>query len=363
MAYNFRSLYSLKINISKAVFSLFLGAITLPLLVMNRLFKTILFLVAGVFLGIQFYTGDTFSSTEKSNDVKVEKVVSKEEGLFSTLKNKSTNKLDPQQWEKFKSDFKNNLAALQKINENSALLDTWKTLDALEEKILKRNFAWLQRVYDWSRAGVLLFKKNGENLKLLDASEETFGEFINGHLLPEKYDFPVNTSAKSIGTPCNGYQVVKDKIGDFFIRRAPDTSPYNDAELTELTQHPKAHVLERHGPDIPIEALIKRAKSPSYAPDGKRSRKAPSYASKFESPERLKVVLNKTKPGTAIFDPPAGVTSYAFDYPSAGETTIPFGYGIASGKNRGACVEMYRVKVVYRKVGDVWKLLTMYPQP
>ncbi|MDR1154868.1 MAG: hypothetical protein LBL04_09150, partial [Bacteroidales bacterium] len=199
---------------------------------------------------------------------------------------------------------------------------------------------------------IILFSKNGEEI----------AQIANNKLLPtatNKYDFPINTSRTSIGQPCNGYQLVKEG-DDLLIRRVPDKSPYTASELRELTQHPNAHILERHGSDVPDEALIKRAHSPSYAPDGNRSNTAPPHSSKFESADRLKEVLNSTKPGTANFNPLANENIYSFDYPATGTASTPFGYGIPSGG--GNPVPMYRVRVVYVKDAGIWKLLTMYPQ-
>ena len=72
------------------------------------------------------------------------------------------------------------------------------------------------------------------------------------------------------------------------VKRMPDKSAYNTRELNELTQHPRAHVLERHGHDVSNEALIKRSETPSIAPDGEISQNPPSFSSKFESFAKLK---------------------------------------------------------------------------
>ncbi len=252
------------------------------------------------------------------------------------------------------------------IYEEPSLVESWEILDDLEiEEIIKNDPNWLIRTNSWKNGGVQ-FSNNNTNLLLTDAGGSNLGELINGRLLPEKYDF-VNGGPRPGGRPSgdvvNGYQVY-DHGGDLSIRRVPDKEPYNASEITELTQHPNAHVLERHGHDVTDEALIKRSRSPSYAPDGKRANNAPPYSSKFESPEKLKEALTNTKPGSAIFDPPANANSYAFDYPPDHQPSPdPFGYGIPSGGDLSSRVQMYRVKVVYRKVGSEWQLLTMFPQP
>src|SRR6218665_4223248 len=79
------------------------------------------------------------------------------------------------------------------------------------------------------------------------------------------------------------------------------------SELKELTQHPDAHVLERHGHDVIDEALIKRAKT-GIAPDGfiiSRGAKGsykPPYSSKFESPQQVRQALTNTRPNTPAFN-------------------------------------------------------------
>ena len=135
-------------------------------------------------------------------------------------------------------------------------------------------------------------------------------------------------------------------------------SPYNSSELTELTQHPNAHVLERHGHDVTEDALIKRAKNPSYAPDGKLSTITPPHSSKFNSAEDLKKGLINTKPGTPAWN--SGVHQ--------GERVIVkytsedfLGRGVSS--NSTSFVQMKKVKAIYiRIVGGNYQLITMYPE-
>ncbi|WP_298955523.1 hypothetical protein [uncultured Nonlabens sp.] len=209
-------------------------------------------------------------------------------------------------------------------------------------------------------AGGSALEQNGV-IKLFTASGDEIAEISSGKLLPTKYfDKNLHSGATAVDQPINGYQVFK-KGDDFVVKRAPETSGYNASELTELTQHPNAHVLERHGADVTDEALIKRSGTPSIAPDGKTLPNPPPYASKFESTSKLKEALNNTNPNSSNFSPPANGNSYAFDYPLSGQASTPFGYGIPAGG--GSPVQMYRVKVVYKKRNGVWELLTMYPQP
>jgi hypothetical protein len=218
----------------------------------------------------------------------------------------------------------------------------------------------LKNTYDdIIRFGGSAVENNGV-LKLLSKNGDEVAQISNGKILPSKYfDDVAHSGATPIGQPSNGYQVFK-KGNDLVVKRMPDKSAYSQAELTELTQHPDAHVLERHGHDVTDEALVKRSGTPSVAPDGNTLPNPPPYSSKFESAEKLKDALNNTKPSSANFNPPTKGNSYAFDYPLTGQASTSFGYGIPAGG--GSPVQMYRVKVVYKKEGGVWKLLTMYPQ-
>ncbi|NJO00939.1 MAG: hypothetical protein HC880_03920 [Bacteroidia bacterium] len=225
-------------------------------------------------------------------------------------------------------------------------------MDNLGETSLKTDVKWLQRVTDWDAAGVRL-SKNGSNLKLADVSGNTLGEFKNGNLLPEKYA----TTGTPRGEVVNGYQVV-DNNGTLALKRVPDKSAYNASELTELTQHPNAHVLERHGHDVTDDALIKRAQTPSVAPDGNVANNPPSHSSKFNSPDDLREGLNSTKPGTTAFN--NGVQQGNTRVVTYTSTKV-LGKGVS--RNGSSFVDMQKVKAVYRDVGGGnYQLITMYPE-
>ncbi|WP_367589102.1 hypothetical protein [Aquimarina sp. 2201CG1-2-11] len=194
-------------------------------------------------------------------------------------------------WDRFKKDTDASEELTAAIDDNPDLIDAWKKLDDLGETTLKIDVDWLKRVDDWDGAGVQL-SKNGNNLKLSDASGNTLGEFKNDNLLPEKYDFSVNASSTPVGDVSNGYQVFKDGSGNLSVRRVPDKSPYNTSELTELTQHPNAHVLERHGHDVTDDALLKRAntgKAPDGSTLGNPNNPIKPFSSKFEKLRKVKV--------------------------------------------------------------------------
>ena len=246
---------------------------------------------------------------------------------------------------------------LEALGERPFLVGAWKKLDDLGETTLKTDVDWLKRVDDWDAAGVQL-SKNGDNLKLSDGSGNALGEFKNGDLLPEKYDFPVNASSTPVGDVNNGYQVFKDGSGNLSVRRVPDKSPYNSSELTELTQHPNAHVLERHGHDVTDDALIKRAQTPSVTPDGKVANNPPPHSSKFNSADNLKEGLNNTRPGTTAFN--NGVQQGNTRIVTYTSTKV-LGKGVS--RNGSSFVNMQKVKAIYRDVGGGnYQLITMYPE-
>jgi len=256
------------------------------------------------------------------------------------------------------SDLDQNPALKSAIETNPDLLDRWRILDTLAEITLRADITWLKRVSDWNGAGVQL-SKSGNNLKLSDSSGNTLGEFLNGNLIPEnsRYDFPVNPASSAVGDVVNGYQVYKDGGGVLSIRRVPDRSPYSASEITDLTQLPNAHVLERHGHDVPDEALLKRAQSPSHAPDGKLSNNAPPHSSKFISPEDLREGLHNTKPGTPAFI--NGVQQGSRRIVTYTSTNV-LGKGVPSNGNY--FVDMKKVTAIYKNVGGGnYQLITMYP--
>ncbi|MFV8354176.1 hypothetical protein ACNQGB_13835 [Flavobacterium sp. XS1P32] len=178
----------------------------------------------------------------------------------------------------------------------------WKSL----QELVQRLTAPLKSTYDdILRSGGSVVENNGI-LKLLSKNGNEVAQITFGKILPNKYfDDVANSGATPIGQPTNGYQVFK-KGDDLVVKRMPDKSAYSSSELTELTQHPNAHVLERHGHDVTDEALIKRAND-GIAPDGSHIGNTmpytkPPYSSKFENPQQLQKALNNTKPGTAAFN-------------------------------------------------------------
>ncbi|MCG8669856.1 MAG: HINT domain-containing protein, partial [Pseudomonadales bacterium] len=244
--------------------------------------------------------------------------------------------------------------------DDPSLLESWKKLDDLEEASLRTDVDWLKRVNDWDSAGIQL-SKNGDNLRLGDASGNPLGEFKNGSLIPE------NGRYQSVGTPVgdivNGYQIV-DNGGQLGIKRVPDESAYNASQLTELTQHPSAHVLERHGHDVADEALIKRANE-GIAPDGSyignnpNSPPKPPYSSKFETPDQLKLALDNTRPGSAAFN--AATTTNGVRVVRH-ELTGGASYGKGVPRDGNTFVTSTKVRAVYREVSPGnYQLITMFP--
>ena len=263
------------------------------------------------------------------------------------------NTLDEAQKLEFFFDFCNaSHAELQALDNEVILIDVWK---ALINTPHRKNAAWVNRVKSWLNEGATLSHSNGRTV--LQKAGVEVAEIKNGQLLPTKYE----STGTAVGDVTDGYQVVKNG-NTWGVKRVPDTAPYSPSELAELTQHPDAHVLERHGHDVSTEALNKRATS-GVAPDGSTtfSGNPPSHSSKFGTHKRLKDALSQhPKPGMTGFNPPTTGNSYSFDFPPTGQDLTPFGFGIPSGG--GSPIPMHRVKVVYKKDGGTWKILTMYPQ-
>jgi hypothetical protein len=261
---------------------------------------------------------------------------------------------------RFLEDFADAEDAILDVLQGTKGIEAW---EGLKNTPAKTNVNWLNRAKEWLTDGAELIEDNGRTLLKNQGSE--VAEIKNGQLLPfnhSKYEnkFPLSNPT-TVGEAIDGYQIVRDG-NDWRVRRVPNTAPYLQSELTELTQHPDAHVLERHGPDVSIEALSRRA-TDGIAPDGSTTFNGnpPSHSSKFETSQRLKDALSQhPKPGTAGFNPPASGNSYPINFPDIGEDLTPFGFGIPSGG--GNPVQMNRVKIIYKKDGGVWKINTMYPQ-
>ena len=267
--------------------------------------------------------------------------------------------LDQSTSEKLRSDLLKNQDLRETFENDIELLDSWKKLDELGEEGHRNNIDWLKRVDDWSAADVSL-SKSDDSLKLLDASGSNFGQVKNGELIPETGKYFDTGTPK--GDVVNGYQVV-DNGGELGIRRVPDRSAYDSSELTELTQHPRAHVLERHGHDVPDEALIKRANE-GIAPDGSNigdpaNPVPPPYSSKFENTDQLKLALENTRPGTPAFNatPVDNGKKIVFH-----ELTDGSSYGKGVPKHGNVFETATKVRAVYHEVSPGnFELFTMFP--
>jgi hypothetical protein len=208
-------------------------------------------------------------------------------------------------------------------------------------------------------------------ISLFGKTGKEFGQIKNGKLLPHgiEYDYPIRHHRGTIGQPTNGYQVVED--GDnFYIRRIPDQSGYTASQLTELTQHPNAHVLDRHGPDVTDEALIKRANE-GIAPDGSYigydenigynpvNPPKPPYSSKFESQAQVIAALNNTRPGTTAFN---SVQASNGRKTVVHQLTDGSTYGKGVPKDGNSFRQSTKVRAGYQEVSPGnWQLVTMFP--
>ena len=171
-------------------------------------------------------------------------------------------------------------------------------------------------------------------------------------MLPDKYG-----DGTHIGEPRNGYQLVDD-AGELKMKRKPDVSGYDADDLTKLTEHRDAHVLERHGHDVTDDALVKRANT-GTAPDGNNPGFKPPYSSKFESPDQVKKALANTEPGTAAFNnaPVNYGTKVVYHTLTDGST-----YGKGVPRDGSSFLQSTKVRAVYREVSPGnFQLLTMFP--
>ncbi|MCC9019407.1 hypothetical protein [Flavobacterium lipolyticum] len=206
--------------------------------------------------------------------------------------------------------------------------------------------------------------EDGNSLKLFSKNGDEIASINNGKILPKKYDYPLNATATPIGQPSNGYQIFR--LGDdLMVRRIPDKSPYNATELRELTQHPKAHPLERHGHDVTDEALIKRSNE-GFAPDGSYignnplAPRKPPYSSKFETPQQLQKALNNTRPGTPAFN--AAPITQNNTKVVIHELTDGSAYGKGVPKDGNTFQQSTKVRAVFEEVSpNNWQLVTMFP--
>jgi|GEM_PF-3473850 len=211
---------------------------------------------------------------------------------------------------------------------------------------------------DIVRFGGSAVENNGV-IRLLNSSGDEIATIANGKILPTKYyNASIHSGATPIGQPANGYQVFKNG-DDLIVKRMPDKSAYSQSEINALTEHPNAHVLERHGHDVTDEALIKRA-NVGIAPDGSTiaSGNPPPYSSKFESSQKVVEAFNNTKPGTIAFN--NGVQQGNRKIVTYTSTSGNFGKGVPSNGNSFQTTN--KVLAIYQDIGGGnYKLLTMYP--
>ncbi|NVK83697.1 MAG: hypothetical protein HWE21_05215 [Cytophagia bacterium] len=194
---------------------------------------------------------------------------------------------------------------------------------------------------------------DGTLIKISKNTDE-IGVVKNGDLIPTKY----GSSGSPIGDPEGGYQLFKN--GDnYSYKRTPDVSGYSSSDLTKLTEHPNAHVLERHGHDVSDEALIKRANT-GIAPDGSTipSGNPPPYSSKFSNTNTLKEALNNTQPGTSAWNSGTQsgnrrIVTYISSNGSLGKGVPAYGNSFQSTN---------KALAIYEDIGGGnYRLLTMYP--
>ncbi len=223
------------------------------------------------------------------------------------------------------------------------------------------NIPWLTRANSWIEEGGEFVTTNG--LTKLRKNGEDILELKNEKILPnKKSDYHQGTDGTPIGTPANGYQVVK--VGDDIkVKRVPDESPYvNTTYHTKLTEHPNAHVLQRHGHDVTDDALIKRANE-GIAPDGSTINPnppytKPPYSSKFDNSDAVKSAYDNTMPGSAAFNSTPLVNGTKTVY----HTLTSGSYGKGVPKDGNTFQTATKVRAVYQDMGNGnFQLLTMFP--
>ena len=236
----------------------------------------------------------------------------------------------------------------------------WKTGRVVRKgfKFAKYGRKHLHAIANGLEAG-LKADLDGAIIKITKNGDE-IGSIKNGGLVPNKY----GSSGTPMGDPNGGYQLYKN--GDnYHYKRTPDVSGYSQSDLTKLTEHPNAHVLERHGHDVSDEALIKRANT-GIAPDGSiignpANPYIPPLSSKFDSPSKLKQALYNTQPGT-----PAFANRIPNQYPNGYDVfyQLPNGsyFGKGAIKNTETFQNLSKVLASYEETSPgVFKLVTMYP--
>jgi hypothetical protein len=231
--------------------------------------------------------------------------------------------------------------------------------DLFSAPLLRLDAKWLDSVAGWTRVGLNLVNEGNGDYKILHNGVE-IGLIKNGTLLSTDY---IEGFSKSnpVGPVINGCQVFEDG-GKFRVVRVSDTSPYYSLEKKWLQGSPRAHCLEKHGPDVSEEALIYRAVTGTAA---NGDTKSIVHSSKFYSSEEIKFALSKVNPETELFfefvDPnnPGFVVVKAYLGKSLG-----YGYRKSSSailsptleRNINSIIAVWKQK----PTGD-WYLITMYP--
>jgi hypothetical protein len=225
--------------------------------------------------------------------------------------------------------------------------------DLFSAPLLRLDAKWLDSVAGWTRVGLNLVNEGNGDYKILHNGVE-IGLIKNGTLLSTDY---IEGFSKSnpVGPVINGCQVFEDG-GKFRVVRVSDTSPYYSLEKKWLQGSPRAHCLEKHGPDVSEEALQYRALT-GVAANGELGGIVPS--SKFESAERVQFALGKVYPGSDLFEAnyTPGANSGVIKNVDLGEV-IGYGYDGTTLKTGITHV----TAVWHKNAAGEWFLRTMFPE-
>ena len=216
---------------------------------------------------------------------------------------------------------------------------------------------------------------SGDDIVLTGSNGTSIGRVRNGQVVPDNYVRARNRDGNIIrrdgevvhGESIDGYQLVSYRENGqevFGYRRVPSTDGISGSSVDRLTSHPTAHTLERHGPDVSNEALIRRAnegRAPDGSPFGVANPRIEPMSSRFDSPEQLETALQNTGPGTPAFNrvtpnsnTPNRMT--VIHQLPPGET---YGSGVPAGGSN--LVQLQSVTVKYERIDGVWHVASMYP--
>jgi len=150
------------------------------------------------------------------------------------------------------------------------------------------------------------------------------------------------------------------------LYNGPDLSSFNHDQIEQLTSHPNAHTLDRHGADVTREDRLIRAHT-GESRDGSDNGSIPEFSSSFDSDSQLIRALEATEPGSAEFERQIEIT-FGDSQDSINEfdrltvfvdTGNHFGRGIPESGTEDILLDGALARYEFRN--GSWKLVTMFP--